>query len=218
MELATAHSARASRWNTRTRVRWIGKPLVFALGLVPFVLIALRTAGWLQPDLGANPVEALLEYFGEWGLRFLMLALAVTPLRRLSGYAWVGQFRRMIGLFAFFYVLVHFLVYLVLDQQLAAGPILEDILERPFITLGVIGLLLLTALAATSTNAARRRLGRNWNRLHKSVYVVGVLGVWHYWWQVKKDITEPAIYAAILAVLLGIRLAYAARARAARRP
>ena len=216
MELTSAIAAGPNRRNTHTRVRRIGKPLVFGLGIMPFALIALRTLGLLAPGLGANPVEALLEYFGEWGLRFLLIALAVTPLRRLSGYAWTGQFRRMLGLFAFFYVLMHFSVYLVLDQQLAGGPILEDILERPFITLGVIGLLLLTALAATSTNAARRRLGRNWNRLHKSVYAVGVLGVWHYWWQVKKDITEPAIYAVILAILLGIRLVYAAKARAAR--
>jgi sulfoxide reductase heme-binding subunit YedZ len=114
----------------------------------------------------------------------------------------------MLGLFTFFYVLLHFLTWLVLDQGLLLSAIIEDIAKRPFITVGATALLLLTALAATSTNGMRKRLGRRWQSLHNSVYVIAALGVWHYWWQVKQDITEPAIYAAILAVLLGSRLAW----------
>ena len=140
----------------------------------------------------------------------------MTPLRRLTGAAWLVRLRRMLGLFAFFYVILHFVSYAVIDQGLALKFIVEDILERPFITLGVIALLLLIPLAATSTNGMMRRLGRNWQRLHRLVYPVAVLGVWHFWWQVKQDIREPVIYAAILALLLGYRLWYRARTRRGR--
>jgi sulfoxide reductase heme-binding subunit YedZ len=112
----------------------------------------------------------------------------------------------MLGLFAFFYILMHFLAWLVLDQGLRVSAILEDIVERPFITIGFVAFLLLLAMAVTSTNGMRRRLGKRWQQLHYSVYVVGILAVWHYWWQVKLDAREPAIYAAILALLLGYRL------------
>jgi len=115
------------------------------------------------------------------------------------------RFRRMLGLFAFFYVLMHFLAWLILDQGFLLSAIVEDIAERPFITLGFTALLILTAMAATSTNGIRRRLGRRWQQLHYGAYVAGILGVWHYWWQVKKDIQEPLIYAVILGVLLGYR-------------
>jgi sulfoxide reductase heme-binding subunit YedZ len=187
------------------QVRFLLKPVVFGLCLVP-MLLALGDAFGITGSLAANPVEDLQDRFGIWGLRFIMIALAVTPLRKFSGWNWLARFRRMLGLFAFFYVLMHFLTWLVLDQGLTLSAILEDIVERPFITIGFAAFLLLTAMAATSTAALRRRMGRNWQKLHYSVYAVGVLGVWHYWWQVKADIREPLLYAVILALLLGYRL------------
>ena len=190
---------------TTQRVRYIGKPLVFAACLVPALFVVGDLFG-ITGTLGANPVEEILDRFGNWALRFMMVALAVTPLRILTGYNWIGLFRRMLGLFAAFYVFVHFLVWLILDQGVYLPGIVEDIVERPFITIGMIALLLLGAMAATSTAGMRRRLGRQWQRLHYGAYVAAVLGVWHYWWQVKADILEPAIYAAILTVLLGFRL------------
>ena len=135
-----------------------------------------------------------------------MIALAVTPLRRLTGWAWLARFRRMLGLFAFFYVFMHFLTWLILDQGLLLPAIAEDLVERPFITIGFTALVLLTAMAATSTNAIRRRMGRRWQQVHYGVYAVGVLGVWHYWWQVKADFLEPLIYAIVLSALLGLRV------------
>lgn len=197
---------------TLAQVRFVWKPLVFVLSLVPAVLVVTDLFG-ISGDLGANPVEAMQDRFGNWGLRFVMIALAVTPLRRLTGLNVLLRFRRMLGLFAFFYILMHFLIWLVLDQGLLLSAIIEDIAERPFITLGFTALVLLTAMAATSTSAIRRRMGRSWDKLHYSVYAVGVLGVWHYWWQVKADVREPLIYAAILSVLLGYRLWWAIRHR-----
>ena len=191
--------------DTLTQIRLIWKPLVFAACLVPFGLVVSDTLN-ITGTLGANPVEEILDRFGNWGLRFIMITLAITPLRRLTGWNWLARFRRMLGLFTFFYVLLHFLTWLILDQGVLLAAIIEDIAKRPFITIGFAALLLLLALAVTSTNGMRRRLGRRWQKLHNSVYVIAILGVWHYWWQVKQDITEPAIYAAILAALLGIRL------------
>ena len=191
--------------DTLKQVRLIWKPLVFALCLVPFALV-VTDALELTGRLGANPVEEIQDRFGIWALRFIMITLAVTPLRRITGWNWLARFRRMFGLFTFFYVLMHFVTWLVLDQGLLLAAILEDLVERPFITIGFVALVLLIALAATSTNAARRRLGRRWQTLHNATYAIGILGVWHYWWQVKKDITEPLIYAVILAVLLGARI------------
>ena len=188
------------------QVRFVLKPLVFVVCLVPTLLIVGDTFN-LTGSLGANPVEEILDRFGNWGLRFMMIALAVTPLRRWTGINWLTQFRRMLGLFAFFYVLMHFLTWLVLDQGLYMAGIVEDIAKRPFITIGMLALILLSAMAVTSTNAMRRRMGRSWTRLHYSAYAVGILGVWHYWWQVKLDTTEPLIYAVILSVLLGARIA-----------
>jgi sulfoxide reductase heme-binding subunit YedZ len=191
--------------DTLTQVRRIWKPIVFLLCLVPALLV-VTDAFELTGRLGANPVEEIQDRFGIWALRFIMITLAVTPLRRITGWNWLSRFRRMFGLFTFFYVLMHFLAWLILDQGLLLSAILEDIVERPFITIGFVALLLLTALAATSTNAMRRRMGRRWQTLHNATYAIGILGVWHYWWQVKKDITEPLIYAAILAILLGARV------------
>jgi len=193
--------------DTLRQIRLIWKPLVFVACLGPFLFVVGDTFE-LTGRLGANPVEEIIDRFGNWALRFIMIALAVTPIRRLTGWNWMSRFRRMLGLFAFFYVLMHFLTWLILDQGVLMSAIVEDLVERPFITIGFAAFVLLTALAATSTSGIRRRLGRRWQSLHNAVYVVGILGVWHYWWQVKKDITEPLIYAAILAALLGARLIY----------
>ena len=194
------------------RIRLFGKPLVFIACLLPFALV-VGDAFEVTGQLGANPVEEILDRLGNWSLRLIMITLAVTPLRRVTGWSWLTRFRRMLGLFTFFYVLMHFLTWLVLDQGLLMSAILEDIVKRPFITIGFVALVFLTALAATSTNAARRYLGRRWQTLHNLTYVIGILGVWHYWWQVKKDITEPLIYAVILSVLLGARLWWTFRRR-----
>ena len=193
--------------DTVRQIRFIWKPLVFLGCLVPAALVVGDTFE-LTGSLGANPVEEILDRFGNWGLRFIVIALSVTPLRRVTGWNGLTRFRRMLGLFAFFYVAMHFLTWLVLDQGALWSAILEDIAERPFITLGFAALVTLTAMAVTSTNGMRRRLGKAWQRLHYGAYVAGVLGVWHYWWQVKNDIREPMIYAAILAALFGIRLWY----------
>lgn len=189
--------------NTLAWVRFVGKPVIFVLCLIPAVLIGLDI---YNEQLGPNPIEEIQDHFGNWGLRFVMIVLAVTPLRQLSGWNWLTRFRRMLGLFAFFYVLLHFLTWLFLDQGLLLSAIIEDIVKRPFITLGFAAFLLLTAMAATSTTGVRRRMGRRWDKLHYSVYVVGILGVWHYWWQVKADISEPLVYSLILGVLLGYRI------------
>ena len=197
---------------TLQQVRFVWKPIVFLLCLVPAALVvtdALEITG----RLSANPVEDILDRFGNWGLRFILLTLAVTPLRRMTGWNWLVRFRRMLGLFTFFYILMHFLTWLILDQGLLMASVLEDIVERPFITLGMLALVLLTAMAATSTTGIRRRMGRRWDRLHYSAYAVGILGVWHYWWQVKQDIREPLVYAAILTLLLGYRLWHTWRRR-----
>ena len=191
--------------NTLTIVRRIVKPAVFALSLVPALLIVGDTFG-ITGQLGANPVEEIQDRFGNWALRFIMIALAVTPLRQLSGITAVGRFRRMLGLFAFFYTAMHFLVWLFLDQGLNAAAIAEDVFLRPFITLGMLAVVLLSAMALTSTAGMRRRLGAGWQRLHNAAYLVGILGVWHYWWQVKQDIREPLVYAIILTLLLGYRV------------
>jgi len=193
--------------NTLEQVRRIWKPLVFLICLVPALLVATDAFG-LTGRLGANPVEEIQDRFGIWALRFIMVTLAVTPLRRLTGWNWLARFRRMLGLFTFFYVLMHFLTWLILDQGVLLSAILEDLTERPFITIGFAALVLLTALAATSTDGMRRRLGRRWQTLHNTTYLIGMLGVWHYWWQVKKDFTEPLIYAVILTVLLGARVGW----------
>ncbi len=186
---------------------WIArrlKPAVFLTCLVPVAWLAYRA---FTGDLGANPIETLSRYTGDWTLRFLLIALAVTPARHLSGWAGVMRLRRMLGLFAFFYACLHFLTYLVLDQFFHWPSIVEDIGERPYITVGFTAFVLLIPLAATSTNAMVRRLGgRRWQALHRAVYAIGVLGVLHFLWLVKADNREPLIYAFVLALLLGYRL------------
>ncbi len=179
------------------------KPLVFLMSLLPLAWI-----GWLawQGELGANPVETLSHRTGDWSLRFLLLTLAVTPVRRWTGWNRLQQFRRMLGLFAFFYVSLHFAVYLIFDQFFDWTAIVADVIKRPYVTVGFAAFLLLIPLAITSTHGMMRRLGRNWQRVHRLVYLIAVLGVLHYAWLVKADLTEPLLYGGVLAVLLGYRL------------
>ena len=191
--------------DTLRQIRLIWKPVIFLLCLVPAALV-ITDAFEITGRLGANPIEEIQDRFGIWAIRFIMITLAVSPLRRLTGWNWLVRFRRMFGLFTFFYVLMHFLTWLILDQSLLLSAIAEDLTERPFITIGFTAFVLLTAMAVTSTNGMRRRMGRRWQKLHYSVYVIGLLGVWHYWWQGKKDANDAEIYATILAVLLGIRI------------
>jgi sulfoxide reductase heme-binding subunit YedZ len=191
--------------DTIRQIRFIWKPLVFVLCLIPATLLVTDLFE-ITGRLGANPIEEIQDRFGDWGLRLVLITLAVTPLRRITGRNWIIRFRRMLGLFAFFYVLMHFLTWLVLDQRLLLSAIGEDIFERPFITIGFTAFLILIAMALTSTNGMRRRLGRRWQQLHYGIYLVGVLGVWHYWWQVKLDVRDPFLYSVILAVLFGYRI------------
>ncbi len=181
---------------------------VFLLCLLP---AAWLVAGALQGWLGANPIEAVIRSLGDWALRLLLLTLLATPLRRFSGWTWPLRLRRMLGLYAFFYAVLHLLAYAVLDQFFAWDAIWEDIVERPFITVGMLALLLLLPLALTSGQYAMRRLGRHWKRLHRLIYPAAVLAVLHYALMVKADLREPLIYGAILAVLLGLRLLPAKR-------
>ncbi|WP_295454217.1 protein-methionine-sulfoxide reductase heme-binding subunit MsrQ [uncultured Thiodictyon sp.] len=195
-------AAATPRLKPDTAVRY-GKPLVFALCLLPLALMV-----WLAAvdRLGANPVEAVLHFTGDFALRLLLFTLAVTPLRRLTGLAWLVRFRRMLGLFAFFYALLHFTVYLALDRSLDWGEVVTDLAKRPYIMVGFAAFVLLVPLAVTSTRGWVRRLGRRWQQLHRFVYLIAVLGVLHFFWLVKADVREPLIYAAVLAVLLAARL------------
>ena len=185
------------------------KTVLFISCLLPALWLGYGAA---TGGLGANPIEALTRGVGDWTLRLLLVTLAITPLRRLTGWHWLVRLRRMLGLFAFFYGVLHLFSYLWLDQFFDWAAIGKDILKRPFITVGFAAFLLMLPLAATSTNAMMRRLGgKRWQALHRSVYAIGIFGVLHYWWLVKRDITEPAVYAAILGVLLGARLFWAGR-------
>ena len=179
------------------------KSLVFILSLLP-----LAYYGWgaWHDALGANPIEAVTRGMGTWTLNFLLITLAVTPLRKLTGWHAVLRLRRMLGLFSFFYAVLHLTSYLWFDQFFDWGEIAQDILKRPFITVGMAAFVLLIPLAATSTNAAIRRLGgRSWQALHRTVYAIGILAVLHYSWLVKADQSQPLLYGGILAVLLGLR-------------
>jgi methionine sulfoxide reductase heme-binding subunit len=194
-------------------VSWF-KAIIFVLALVP---LGRLVAGVFLRTLGTNPVEAIIRSLGTWTLVFLCITLAVTPIRRTTGWHWLARLRRMTGLYAFFYAVLHFTSYVWLDQDLDFAAIVHDIPKRPFITVGFTCLVLLIPLAATSTDAMAKRLGsRRWVALHRLVYVVAVGGVVHFWWLVKRDVTEPATYAAVVTILLGYRLLVAARSRARR--
>ena len=193
-------------------VRRYIKPAVFLVCLLPLLLLALRAFN-IGGDLGANPVEKIQDTLGQWGLRFLMITLAVTPFRDWFDAPWLVMLRRMLGLYGFFYVLLHFLTWLILGQGMDWPGVLVDVTRRPFITIGFIALLLLIPLAVTSTNGMMRRLGKRWKTLHRLVYPITLLGVWHYWWQVKADIREPLLYLSIVVVLLAWRVWKALRPR-----
>ena len=182
---------------------WL-KAGVFLAALIPLGVIAAAAS---SGDLGANPVETLLHHFGDWTLRLMLVTLAVTPVRRLSGWNQAVRLRRMLGLFVFFYAVLHLATYVVLDRSLLLEEVIEDLTERPYIMVGFAAFVLLVPLAATSTNAMVRRLGgRRWRLLHRIVYAAAIGGVVHYWWLVKADVREPLVYAAVLAILLGLRL------------
>jgi len=183
----------------------MAKPLLFVLALWPFASYLL---GLLNDQLGANPVETVTRASGDWALRFLLLTLAITPLRKLSGWSGWMRFRRMLGLFAFFYAAIHLWLYLWLDQFFSWPDILVDVLERPFITAGAVAFLILVPLALTSTRAMMRRLKRRWGQLHKGIYPASIVAVLHFWWMksAKSDISEPLLYSALLVLLLGFRV------------
>jgi sulfoxide reductase heme-binding subunit YedZ len=184
---------------------WL-KPGLFVGALAPLGVMALEV---IQGNLGANPVAEIENVLGLAALVLLVASLACTPARRLFGWAWPARVRRLLGLFAFFYISLHFLTYLFLDQNLDAARILDDIVKRPFITVGFAALVLLVPLALTSTTASIRRLGyRRWQLLHQLVYVAGGLAVIHFFWRVKIDVSQPLVYAGILAALLAVRVVF----------
>lgn len=195
----------------------VSKPVVFFICLLPLIMLVASAFSVAGLSLGANPIEELLHDLGRWGLKFLLLTLAVTPLRRWTGWNWLIGFRRMLGLFAFFYIVLHFLVYAILDQSLDMAIIFEDVVKRPYITLGMAGLLMLVPLALTSTRGMMRRLGKRWQKLHRLVYVIAIVAVWHFYWQVKLDTLDASFYAFILVVLLGIRVYFARNSRQRKR-
>lgn len=197
------------------------KLLVFAAALVPFAHLVWRA---LNGDLTADPLVEITNVTGIWTLRFVVITLAITPIRRIAGWHPLIRYRRMLGLFAFFYGTLHFLIYLVADRFASLdfpdgfvawstvvnlmASIWQDVAKRPFITVGFIAFVSMVPLALTSTAGSIRRLGgRNWQRLHRLIYVTGIAGATHYWWRVKADTLHPIIYAAIVALLLGYRLA-----------
>jgi sulfoxide reductase heme-binding subunit YedZ len=202
--------------NLTQRYRYLYKPLVFVAGLAPLAWMICGALQLFGASLGADPVKKLEHECGKTALNFLLLTLSVTPVRTLTGLPQLLRLRRMLGLFAFFYAVVHFSVYLVLDLELNFPLVGADIVKRPYITVGFTALLLLVPLALTSTNGMMRRLGRRWQSLHRLIYLIAALAVWHFYWQVKRDVREPLLYIGILALLLAYRLVRWRARRAAR--
>ena len=194
----------------------IPKIIVHLAALTPLAILSWQT--WTVANgsnaLGADPVAEIEHRLGIWALRLLMITLAITPLRQLTGWTVLTRFRRMLGLYAFAYASLHFAAYLGLDLRGYWTQVFDDIAKRPYITVGFLAWLLLVPLAVTSTRGWIRRLGRNWARLHKAVYLIAVLAVLHFWWVVKSDLREPALYAGIAALLLGWRAWKALQKRA----
>lgn len=190
------------------QISWLIKPTLFLLCLLPFVVLFWQA---LTDNLGANPVETLTHETGQWALRFLLITLAITPLRRLVNAPWLIKFRRMLGLYTFFYATLHFITYIWLDQFFDWQEILVDIPKRPFITIGFVSFLLLLPLAMTSTKAMQRRLKKKWKTLHKLVYIVPVLVIVHFVWSLKADYSEPLLYVSVFIGLMLMRSAYAER-------
>jgi sulfoxide reductase heme-binding subunit YedZ len=193
------------------------KGAVFVAALLPLARLVLAgTHGWFG-GLGTNPVELVTRSTGTWTLVFLCLTLAITPLRRLSGWNALVRLRRMLGLYAFFYGVLHFVTYLWFDQWFDVAAIVRDVVKRPFITMGFLAFVLMVPLAATSADAMVRRLGRRWAQLHRLVYAVAAAAILHYWWHKagKNDFSEVGWYAAVVALLLGWRVVHAWRVRAA---
>jgi len=184
-------------------------PKFWVAGICLLPLARLIVLG-SSDGLGANPIEFITRSTGTWTLVGLMLTLSITPLRRLSGRADLIRYRRMLGLFSFFYACLHFVTYIWLDQFFDPAAIARDIVKRPFVTVGFAAFVLLVPLAATSTHVMMRRLGRRWQLLHRLVYVIALLGVIHYLWLVKKDMTAPLIYGGVLLLLLAIRMQWSA--------
>ncbi|RKP45704.1 protein-methionine-sulfoxide reductase heme-binding subunit MsrQ [Pararobbsia silviterrae] len=193
----------------------VAKGVVFAASLYPLGRLVLFG---LTGRLGANPIEFITRSTGLWTLVFLCITLAITPLRRLTGWNAFARVRRMLGLFAFFYGTLHFTTYFWFDQWFDVHAIYKDVFKRPFITVGFAAFVLLIPLAATSFRAAVRKLGRRWQTLHRAIYAIAVLAILHFWWMKagKHDLELPEIYATIVALLLGIRLVWVVRARIGR--
>lgn len=179
------------------------KTAVFLILLTP---LAIQVYGFFSGSLGANPIEAITRRTGDWALRILLMTLAVSPLARITGWHTLIKYRRMLGLFSFFYVCVHLSLYITLDKFFDFSEILDDVIKRPFITAGFSAFILLIPLALTSTAKMMERLQYRWLLLHRLVYIIAMLATLHFWWMVKADTREPAIYAIILAGLLGFRL------------
>jgi sulfoxide reductase heme-binding subunit YedZ len=191
------------------------KPLAFVSCLIPFGQLLF----WAYTgDLGANPIDTITRFTGSWALFILLASLSVTPLRRVTGWNELIKYRRMLGLFAFFYAALHFSTYMVLDLYFDFPAIAKDILKRPYITVGFTALVLMIPLAVTSTSAMIRRLGKRWQQLHRLVYIIAILGVLHFYWLVKSDIRRPAQYGAVLMLLLGFRLVMKWRHSSVARP
>lgn len=199
---------------TQRQIRLFWRPLAHLACAVPLAVLLLQLAEVGGLRLGPNPQLEIRDVLGIWGLRLLLLTLAMTPLRWITGLPWPVQFRRLLGLWSFAYLALHFVTYFFLDRSVDLPVIIEDITKRPYITVGLTAFLLLVPLAVTSTAGWRRRLGARWLTLHKLVYVAAAFGCWHFYWLVKKDVREPLAYCAVLAVLLGFR-AWKSRTRAA---
>ena len=191
------------RWTPTSNIlHWLIRPLLHILSLLPFIALLIQT---LQGNLGVNPVETLTHETGEWSLRFLLLTLLITPLIKISRNHWLIILRRPLGLYCFFYALLHFSVYWVFDQSLSFSRVLEDIAERPYITVGFTAFILLIPLVVTSTKKWRRRLAHRWNQLHRTIYLIGVAALVHLIWLTRADYQEAWIYGVLFLLLMTFR-------------